>query len=160
MASERYVFCYGDLNVSWCLTPSRMGLCFTTIFLIKWEMRFLQKYTNMKFMNLTGEWQKPNLGPGAGGVIPGNSWWGCADRFFKSWPYFRPKNVIFHTRFQTRPLKSIPVFTPSSKAEIMSSLFKLERKQNNSSNAFRNRIFPFRAYSFGIWNDKYVHTLT
>ena len=30
-------------------------------------MRFLQKYTNMKFMNLTGEWQKPNLGPGAGG---------------------------------------------------------------------------------------------
>ena len=23
----------------------------------------------------------------------------------------RPKNVIFHTRFQTRPLKSIPVFT-------------------------------------------------
>ena len=24
----------------------------------------------------------------------------------------RPKNVIFHTRFQTRPLKSIPVFTP------------------------------------------------
>ena len=26
----------------------------------------------------------------------------------KSWPYFRPKNVIFHTRFQTRPLKSIP----------------------------------------------------
>ena len=21
----------------------------------------------MKFMNLTGEWQKPNLGPGAGG---------------------------------------------------------------------------------------------
>ena len=27
-------------------------------------------------------------------------------------PYFRPKNVIFHTRFQTRPLKSIPVFRP------------------------------------------------
>ena len=26
----------------------------------------------------------------------------------KSWPYFRPKNVISHTRFQTRPLKSIP----------------------------------------------------
>ena len=23
-------------------------------------------------------------------------------------PYFRPKNVIFHTCFQTRPLKSIP----------------------------------------------------
>ena len=34
----------------------------------------------------------------------------CAARFSKSWPYFRPKNVIFHTRFQTRPLKSILVF--------------------------------------------------
>ena len=53
----------------------------------------------MKFMNLTGEWQKPNVGPGAGGggVIPGNSWWGCAARFFKSdqkmsfsTPVFRP----------------------------------------------------------------------
>ena len=31
--------------------------------------------------------------------IPRNSWWGCAVRFSKSWSYFRPKNVIFHTRF-------------------------------------------------------------
>ena len=46
------------------------------------------------------------------GGIPGNSWWGCAARFLKSWPNFRQKNVIFHTRFQTRPLKSIPVFRP------------------------------------------------
>ena len=47
---------------------------------------------------------------------PRNSWWGCAARFSKSWPYFRLKNVIFphpfsdlmtpkiHTRFQTWPL--------------------------------------------------------
>ena len=48
-----------------------------------------------------------------GGDTPGNSWWGCAARFLKSWPDFRPKNVIFHTRFQTRPLKSIPVFRPA-----------------------------------------------
>ena len=27
--------------------------------------------------------------------------WGCAARFSKSWPYFRPKTVIFLTRFQT-----------------------------------------------------------
>ena len=39
----------------------------------------------------------------------------------KSWPYFRPKkNVIFHTRSQIRPLKSIPVFRPGLQAEIMS----------------------------------------
>ena len=42
----------------------------------------------------------------------GNSWWACAAQFSKSWPYFRPKNVICHTRFQTRLLKSIPVFRP------------------------------------------------
>ena len=28
-------------------------------------------------------------------------------------PYFRPKNVIFHTCFQTRPLKFIPFFRPA-----------------------------------------------
>ena len=42
-------------------------------------------------------------------------------------PYFRPKNVIFHTCFQTRPLKSIPVFRPGLQAEIMLSLLRLER---------------------------------
>ena len=29
------------------------------------------------------------------------------------------KNVIFHTRFQTRPLKSIPISRPGLYAEIM-----------------------------------------
>ena len=49
-------------------------------------------------------------GRGGGGVT-WESWWGCAARLSKSWPYFRPKNVIFHTlrRLQTRPLNSIPV---------------------------------------------------
>ena len=49
--------------------------------------------------------------------------------------YFRPKNVIFHTRFQTWSLGR-------------HYLLKLERKQNNSSYAFRIRIFG--SYSFGI----------
>ena len=49
-------------------------------------------------------------GRGGGGVT-WESWWGFAARLSKSWPYFRPKNVIFHTlrRLQTRPLNSIPV---------------------------------------------------
>ena len=64
--------------------------------------------------------------------------------------FFRPKHVIFHTPFQPRPLKSIPVFRPGLWAEIMSSFLKLERKENNSSNAFRIRIFLFHSYSFGI----------
>ena len=33
-----------------------------------------------------------------------NFLWACVTRFSKSWPYFRQKNVVFHTRFQTRPL--------------------------------------------------------
>ena len=35
----------------------------------------------------------------------GNSWWGCAVavRLSNLTPYFRPKNVIFHTRFKTWP---------------------------------------------------------
>ena len=30
-----------------------------------------------------------------GGVLLGNSWWGCATRFSKSWPYFRPNTPVF-----------------------------------------------------------------
>ena len=35
--------------------------------------------------------------------------WGCAARFSKPWPYFRPKYIIFHTPFQTWPRKSVPI---------------------------------------------------
>ena len=41
-----------------------------------------------------------------GGGTPGNSWLWCATRSSKSWPYFRPKNVIFHTRVQTSPISN------------------------------------------------------
>ena len=87
--------------------------------------------------------------PGEGGT-PRDSWSGCAARFFKSWPDLRPKNVIFHTRFQTRPLKSILFFIPGLWAQIMLSLLRLERKQKDYSNPFRIRIFLFLSYSFGI----------
>ena len=71
-----------------------------------------------------------------GGSTPRNSLWGCAARFSKSYLYFRQKNVIFHTRFQTKPPKPIPVFRPGLSAETISSLLRLERKQKNSSNPF------------------------
>ena len=91
------------------------------------------------------------FGIGGGGGTPGNSWLGCAAWFSKSWPYFRLwKTVIFHTRFQTRPLKSIPVSRPVLQAEIMLALLSLERKQNYSSNPIRIRKFLFLSYSFGI----------
>ena len=84
----------------------------------------------------------PLPGVGGGGVgTPGNSWWRCATKFSKSWPYFRWKNVIFHTR----PLKSIPVFRPGLWAEIMLSLLRLERTQKNSilQSHFQFAFFPF-----------------
>ena len=61
------------------------------------------------------------------------------------------QKMSFHIRFQTRPLKSIPVFRPGLWAENMSSLLRLESKQKISSNAFRICMFLFsRSYSFGI----------
>ena len=74
------------------------------------------------------------------GGNPGNSWSGCAARFFKPWPDFRHKKCNFqHPR----------VFRPGL-AEIMLSLLRLDRKQKNYSNPFRIRIFLFPSYSFGI----------
>ena len=46
-------------------------------------------------------------------------------------------------------LFSTPDFGPGLKAEIMSSLLRLERKQKNSSKIFRIRIFLCLSYSFG-----------
>ena len=89
-------------------------------------------------------------GEGEGGVLLGILGGGVPPGSPNPDTDFRPKNVTFHTRFQTRPLKSIPVFRPCCWAEIMLSLLRLERKQENSSNPFRIRIFSFLFYSFGI----------
>ena len=77
------------------------------------------------FFEVSAHGYKPGLG-GRGGY----SWEflvGCATWFFKS--DFRPKKVTFHTRFQTRTIKFIPIFRPGLKAEIMLSLLRLECKQ-------------------------------
>ena len=52
------------------------------------------------------------FGPGEGGGGYSLVGVGCAARFFKYRPDFKPKHLIFHTRFQTRTLKSMPVFRP------------------------------------------------
>ena len=62
-------------------------------------------------LKVNATWCSSRGGVGGGGTS-GNSWWGCVVRFSKSIPYFRPKNVFSQTRFQTRPLKPIPVFRP------------------------------------------------
>ena len=67
--------------------------------------------------------------PGGGRGTPGNSRWGCTAGFSKSWPYFRPKNVTFQTRFHTWPLKFLPCILRPGLKEIMSSLLRLEQQQ-------------------------------
>ena len=102
---------------------------------------------------------------GGGGGTPGNSWWGCAARFFKSSPDFRPKKCNYphpfsdqtskiHTHFQTS------ISGPGLNAEIMLSLLRLGRKYKNYSNLFGIRIFLFLSYSFGIETIKmFIHSI-
>ena len=52
---------------------------------------------------------------------PGKFWWGCACRFFKSWPYFKPKKQHFTS-----------VSDLASK-KIMSSILTLEHQQKKIS---------------------------
>ena len=68
----------------------------------------LPRYKTTKFLSLDNH----SIGNEPGVGTPRNSWCGCAARVFKSRPYFRPKQAIFHTRFQTWPLKFKPVFRP------------------------------------------------
>ena len=49
---------------------------------------------------------------GGAGVTSGNSWWGVPPGSPNPDPISDQKNVIFHTRFQIRPLQSIHVFRP------------------------------------------------
>ena len=116
------------------------------------------------------------LTPGGGSsweFLVGAAW------FSKSWPYFRPKNVIFHTRFQTRSVKSTPTFRPGllgssrlsdSEGKLPVSQFSgrpnylgaWNRQTKNSSNAFRIRIYLFRSYFFKFKRQirSYVHMCT
>ena len=68
-------------------------------------------------------------------------------------------SLIFHTRFQTWPLKSIPILRPGLK-EIMSSILRLEQQQKRFlQNPIRIRLFLFLSYSFGIETiNTFVHT--
>ena len=73
-----------------------------------------------------------SLTPPGGGVLLGILGRSVPPGCQNPYPISDHKNVIFHTYFQTRPLKPIPVFRPGL------------------SNAFRIRIFHFLSYSFGI----------
>ena len=87
----------------------------------EWSISLVREKTKLSFISQLYVSRPPGavlLGILGGAVPPGSP---------NPDPYFRPKNVIFHTCFQTRPLKSIPVFRPGLQAEIMLSLLRLER---------------------------------
>ena len=87
--------------------------------------------------------------PGGRGT-PGNSWWGCTAVFSKSWPYFRPKNVTFQTRFQTWPLKFLPCILRPGLKEIMSSLLRLEQQQKRFLKIHFELAYFFFFLSFSV----------
>ena len=126
------------------------------LFTVGQKNRIDNRQTDITIRWLRGEqaWSR-EFTPGG---TPRNSWWVCAAQFSKSWPYFIPKTVIFYTRFHTRPLKSKPFFRPGIQTEIMSSFFRLERKQTISPNAYPIRKFLLRSYSFGVETiNKFIH---
>ena len=98
-------------------------------------------------VHLTSSNHSPAIAP-RGGSTTGNSWWGCAAQFSKSWPYFRPKSVIFHTRFLTWPLGRNYVI-----------ISKLERKQKILQIHYELAYFSFfLSYSFAIETIKtFIH---
>ena len=54
----------------------------------------------------------PQGGGGGAGRTHNIFGWGCAVRYWKPLPYFRPKYTIFHTLFQTWLSKCMPYFRP------------------------------------------------
>ena len=78
---------------------------------------------------------------------------GCVTRFSTSWPYFRPKHVIFHTRFKTWPLKSIPVFIPGGSHKTQHTCLRRQKLDHhywdesaNKKNIFLKIYFEFAQY--------------
>ena len=66
---------------------------------------------------------------------------------------FQTRKCLFHTRFQTRPLKSIPVFRPALQAEIMLSLLS----QSANKKIFKSISNSHISLSFLLiwnWNEK------
>ena len=98
------------------------------------------------------------------GSTPGNACWGCAARFSISWPYFRQKNVIFRTRFQTWPLKSIPVFRSGGDHKTQHKHWhETVTMSSSATKTFLKIHFEFAYYTFFLiqlefWNDEHIDT--
>ena len=81
-------------------------------------------------MNRTLAFLKTKSAPGGGGYTWEFLVGQCrhVDRAVQFLTLFHTKKCLFHIRFQTPPLKSIPILRPGL-YEIMSSLLRLEQQQ-------------------------------
>ena len=122
-------------------------------------LRGLPRVARSPFFEVSAHGYNPGRGGGGAGAYSWDFLVGCATWFFKSWPDFRPKNVIFHTHFQTRTIKSIPIFRPGLYPEIMLSLIRLECKQKKFFESNWNSHTVLSFLLIWDWNHKYFHTL-
>ena len=65
-------------------------------------------------------------------------------------PISEQKNVIFYTRFQTRPLKSIPVFRPGFRQKLCYHYIDYSANKNNIQIHFEFAYFSFFPYSLEL----------
>ena len=63
----------------------------------KWKNTYSIKIKTLEFYKFSSL-LPVSAGRGGGGGTPGNFWWVCCS-VLKSRPYFKPKNVVFRTRF-------------------------------------------------------------
>ena len=79
-------------------------------------------------MNRTLAFLKTKSAPRGGGGYTGELLVGQCRLVLQFLTLFHTKKCLFHIRFQTPPLKSIPILRPGL-YEIMSSLLRLEQQQ-------------------------------
>ena len=100
---------------------------------------------------------------------PGNSWWGCAARFSKSWPYVKPKKFHsphpfsdlaskIHTSFSDLEVVIKRNITCLHKTEIMSSSLTLKPQRKDFLKSISNSHITLSFLFIWNWNDEHIDT--
>ena len=94
------------------------------------------------------------------GGSPGNSWRWSVALFSKSWPYFRPKNVIFHDRFETSLASKIHTRFQTWLTDLHHHyLYKMAKEKFLKINCKFAYLILFLSFSFRIGTkNTFVHT--
>ena len=97
----------------------------------------------------------------ARGGTPGNSWWWCAARFFKSWPSWplQTKKCNFPQPFSHQTSKNPYPFSDLTLRQKLFNHYLAGRKQKILQILFKFAYFFLLSLSLLIFHDKYVQTL-